>query len=252
MDEEVPIKAVKNAFRVIEALVELDSATVAELTEYLDMPQSTVHDYLRTFEMTGYAVKELESKSYRVSMQFLNIGESTRQQMQFFKVAEPHINSLAEETGERVSLIIEENGLGALLAGARKDPEEDMPHVGLHNRLHAIAPGKAILASMSRKEVEAVIDDHGLKEYTPATITDRDELFEELERVREDGHAFDTEERFHGLHGVGVPVMVENQVRGAIGIYGPASRLAGERYRKQTPELLKRKANVIEVNMSFP
>jgi DNA-binding IclR family transcriptional regulator len=252
MHEDVPIKAVKNAFRVVEALVELDGATVAELMSHLDMPQSTVHDYLRTLERVGYAVKAQDNQTYRVSMRFLDIGEEVRQGMQFFNVADPHIRELAEETGERVSLIIEENGLGVLLNGARHDPEEDMPHVGTHNRLHAIAPGKAILAAMPRETVEWVVDRHGLQGYTPSTITTREELFEALETVRERGHAFDDQERFQGLHGVGVPVNVNNQVRGAIGLYGPASRLDGERYRTEIPELLKRTANIIEVNMSFP
>jgi IclR family acetate operon transcriptional repressor len=252
MSQDVPIKAIKNAFQVVEALVRLDSATVGELVSHLDMPQSTVHDYLRTLEQVGYVVKARDSHTYRVSMRFLDIGEEVRQRTQLFKIADPHIHELAEETGERVSLIIEENGLGVLLAGARHDPKEDMPRVGTHNRLHAIAPGKAILAAMPPETVRSVVDRHGLKRYTPSTITTREALFEALETVREQGHAFDEQERFQGLHGVGVPINVNNQVRGALGLYGPTSRLDGERYRAEMPELLKRTANIIEVNMSFP
>ena len=252
MSEDVPIKAVKNAFQVVEALVERDGATVAELMECLEMPQSTVHDYLRTLERIGYATKAQDGQTYRVSMRFLDIGEEVRQGMQFFNVADPHIQRLANETGERVSLMIEENGLGVLLNGARKDPEEDMPHVGTHNRLHAIAPGKAILAAIPRDNVEWIIDRHGLREYTSSTITRRKELFEALETVGEQGHAFDDQERFEGLHGVGVSVNVDNRIWGAIGLYGPASRLDGDRYREDIPDLLKRTANIIEVNMNFP
>lgn len=252
MNDNVQITAIQKGFRIIEALVELDGATVTELTEFLDLPQSTIHDYLRTLDQLGYTVKDDETHRYRASMRFLNIGEKTRQNIQLYQVAKPHVQKLAEETGERVSLMIEENGLAILLLGARSNPEEKMPHAGTHNRLYAIAPGKAILAEKEREEVEAILDERGLQEYTTSTITDRESLFDALETVRERGHAFDDQERYNGLHGVGVTIGVNENIRGALGLYGPASRLNGDRYRETIPERLKRTANIIEVNMSFP
>lgn len=85
---------------------------------------------------------------------------------------------------------------------------------------------------------------------TENTITDPNELFTELEEIRQRGYAFDREERLDGLRCVAVPVkLTDEHVLGAISISGPKRRMRGDRFEKEIPELVLDAANVIEINM---
>lgn len=45
-DRTYPIDAAATSFQIIEAIRELNGAGASELANHLDMPKSTVHDYL--------------------------------------------------------------------------------------------------------------------------------------------------------------------------------------------------------------
>ena len=89
----------------------------------------------------------------------------------------------------------------------------------------------------------------GLPQVTEHTITDRDELAEELEEVRKRGIAFNRQETIHGLVGVGAPITnQEGDVMGALSIIGPTSRINEDRFRRELPDMITRNVNIIEVN----
>jgi DNA-binding IclR family transcriptional regulator len=250
MTDEIPINATRTTFRVVEAVSDLGRPTFGEVVEALDMPKSTVHDYLRSLETAGYVVRA--GDRYRLSSRFLQLGELTRHDMDIYDVAVPYMDNLAADTGERLSLVVEENGLGALVYGAKSNDEDDMPLPGTHTRLHTTASGKAILSTMSTPEIVDIVDRYGLPEHTSETITSEEALLAELDEIREIGHSFDRQERFHGLHGVGAPVEGAGDLNAAVALYGPASRLSGERFTEEIPARLKEIANIIEVNINFP
>nr|WP_244257329.1 IclR family transcriptional regulator C-terminal domain-containing protein [Halomicrobium sp. IBSBa] len=117
---------------------------------------------------------------------------------------------------------------------------------------NSTALGNAILAHLPEDRVDEIIEQHGLPEMTENTITERDELFERLKRVRTEGVAFDDEARVKGLRCVAVPIVNNDDVvEGAISVSGPTSRLQGDRFRSKLPAKLKSVANVIELNITY-
>lgn len=249
MDDEIQIRSVQTAFEILEVLVKTGGETPSHLAERLGRPGSTIHDYLRSLEQMGYAVAE--NGEYRASLRLLDQGERVRQSMRIYDVVAPRIDALAKQTGERVSLIIEENGLGVLVYSATGDEDENPPHAGAHEYLHVMSGGKAILAHFSQARIEQIIDRYGLKEYTENTITDRERLLEELDTVRTRGYAICEAERYYGLNGVAVGLRPNKQLAGAISVYGPSTRLDGERLREDLPERLVEFGNIIEVDFNY-
>lgn len=59
--------------------------------------------------------------------------------------------------------------------------------------------GKSIVAHMSPQELEEALLSHGMPPLTPATITTRARLQEELEQVRHEGVALDNEQNITGI-----------------------------------------------------
>jgi len=250
MTEEVPVKAAKTSFEIINTLRELQGAGVSELAERIDKPTSTIHDHLRTLESEEYLVKK--DGDYYVGTRFLGVGEQARSRYKVYPIASEELDKLAEQTGEHTNLMIEEHGKGIFLYKARgPDAVQLDTHAGMRVHLQTTALGKSILAFRPREEVKAIIERHGLPAVTEQTISDEEALFDELDEVRERKYAYDDEERVKGMRCVAAPITnEEGRAIAAISVSGPKSRMRGETFQEEIPNLLLRSANVIEVNLS--
>lgn len=57
-DIDVPVKATRVSFDVVDTLRELDGARVTEVADHLDLPRSTGHNHMRTLEELELVVNE--------------------------------------------------------------------------------------------------------------------------------------------------------------------------------------------------
>lgn len=242
-----PIKTTQTCFRIIETLRHLQGAGVTELADQLDIPNSTVHDHLKTLEREDCVVKR--DDQYHIGMRFLELGGHARNKKRVFQIAQPEMRRLADETGEHVNVMIEEHGWGIFLHRIEgKEAVELDTHAGMRVYLHTTALGKAMLSHMSEERVEKIIETQGLPEMTDNTLSTREELFEELEAIRDRGYATDDEERIAGMRCVAVPICPGDRVLGAVSVSGPKSKMQGERFQSELPRKVQRTANIIEVN----
>ncbi|MDR9429399.1 MAG: IclR family transcriptional regulator [Natronomonas sp.] len=246
-----PVKATEMTFVVLDGLKELNGVGVTELAAHLDIPKSTVHSYLSTLEQEEFVVKE--DGAYHVGVRFLEYGAHARKRKDIYEIAKPEIDRLAEETGNLSNLLIEEHGRGVYLhRGEGNRAIQVNAQVGTRVYLHSTALGKAILANLSEETVDGIIDRHGLPRITPNTITDRDELAEELGTIRERGYAIDDEERVEGLRCISAPVLSNTDtVVGSISVSGPTHRFKGEYFIEDIPGKVMEAANVIELNLTY-
>jgi DNA-binding IclR family transcriptional regulator len=183
-----------------------------------------------------------EGDEYYLGLRFANLGEYARNRKQEYIDAREFAQELADQTDLDTSFVVEENGRGVYL---RTEVGETtrlylQPQVGERLYLHSIAAGKAILAELPKPRVDDFCDQWGLPALTENTITDRNELHAELERVRKQGHAFNRGENTSGIRAVGVPVVRSNgTVLGAVSVEGPDYRLHGEWFEEELPEQVK-------------
>jgi len=249
MQSDVPVKTSKIVLEVVETLLEAESARLTDMVEEMDMAESTLHDHLHTLESIGLLVKD--DNEYRVSTRFLDLGERVRRQRTIYEVGHESVSELAEETGEHASLMIEENGDGVLLDIEKGDDAVDLGvWAGRRIPLTVQAPGKAILAHLPEDRRSTILDEDGLPAYTDQSITDREELEEELDRIRDRGYSTDTGELISGVKAIAVPIFDRETVAGAISVGGPANRMRGKRFEEELPDRLLRVSNVIELNMA--
>lgn len=246
------LKTIETTFDIINKLIELNGARLTELADQMDKPTSTIHDYLKALKEGGYVVKD--ERSYRVSSRFLYLGQRTRSQLEIYDIARNQIQELAAETGEYAILTVEEQGYGVLLytVQGEKAVDIDSPD-GVRTKLHSTAMGKCILGNLPKERVEDIIAEHGLNARTPQTVTDEEELFEGLEKVREQGYAIEEEEQFEGMQGISAPVMgISRDVRGAVGVYGPIGRIGSPENQQRIRKAVSETVNVIEVRLKYP
>jgi DNA-binding IclR family transcriptional regulator len=251
MSENVPVNAIETTLEIVLALRDHEWVGVTDLAAEVGLPRSTVFNHLKTLEKNEFVVND--GGSYRLGCRFLELGARARSYHEVHEVARQEVNRLAEETGEISALLVAEHGLGVFLHRAEGEQAVHIDsYTGQRIYLHGAALGKAILASLPRSRVEAVIERRGLPALTANTITDRDRLFQELARIDDQGVAFDDEERLDGLRSVAVPVTDgDGTVLASLSIAGPSSRVQDQRFEEEFPAKIRDAANVIELNMTY-
>ena len=248
------VKSVDHSCEIIDILRQSGGTTVSELASKIDLSPGSVHTHLSTLKAHNLVVQD--EQLYRLGPQFLILGEHVRNNDRIYQSAKEAVEELAEATGECAHLIIEHRGCVFALYEAFGDNaigedyharkrEESLKH------LHCTASGKAMLSQFPRERVDSIIDEHGMDQITTKTITDREELFDRLDRIRDRGFALNDEEQIIGIRAVGAPIMrTDGTVDGAISVSGPTSRLKSDRFREDIPEKVLYATNVAEVNLN--
>lgn len=245
------IGSAQRVFDILETIRKNDGATVSTVAEEIDAAVSTAHQYLQTIEGEGFIVRE--NGKYYISLQFLDYGAHARTLQPGYRLAEEKVQEIAAQTGERAQFVVLQNGLAVVLCTeAEERAVKTGVRLGMHVPLHATAAGKAILAHLSEETIFDIIEEHGLVKLTDHTITDRDELMEELEAVRADKVAYNDQEQMNRLRAVGVPVRdPDDKVLGALSVSAPSNRFRGETFTNEIPNLLLGTANELELNLEY-
>ncbi|MFA9518259.1 IclR family transcriptional regulator [Halopenitus sp. H-Gu1] len=248
------IQSVDVSCSIIEYLRRVNEGTVSEIAEAVDLSPGSAHTHLATLRDYGYVRKS--DGTYRLGPELLTLGEHVRNNDELYRAAKDGIEELAETTGESTHLIMEHRGRVLVLyqvfgddaVGERyhaKKREKSLRH------LHCTASGKALLAELPRDRIETIVAEHGMERKTENTITDLDELLEELDRIRDRGFSITDEEQTIGCRAVGASIMrSDGRVAGALSVSGPRSRMRDDRIHGELAERVIRIANVAEVNLN--
>lgn len=245
------LKSVSRAFEIIEALRECDGAGVSEIADELGWAKSTTHNYLRTLEANEYIVSE--GTTYYLGLKFLDLGNYVLTRKKLYSLVEPKVEELAEKTEERAQFAVLEHRHAVYICherGARG--VQTNIDVGSRVNLHATSCGKALLSQLSEDELVDLLEKIELSRYTEHTITQRDELREELEQIRQENIAYSIGEMVEGLNAVAVPVTApDGTLLGALAVSGPAHRITDERIGQELTEYLLGTANELELNVEY-
>lgn len=243
------VASVERSYKIVYALQESNGGRIQEIATSLGFAPSTIHKHLVTLEKLGYVRKE--GDEYQLGMRFLTLGGQIRNSKQGYRLAIELVSRLVNEVDERAQFVVEDSGRGFYLHTEISQHSVQIDrYIGKRRYLHASAAGKAILANLPDKRVDKIIDRWGLPAETPATITDSEVLYHELEQIRSDGVAFNDGESIKGLRAVGVPVMTpQDTVLGAFSVSAPAHRLKGDYYEEELPDLILGFANELELNL---
>jgi len=244
------VKSDETLFALIEEIRDADGIGVTELANEMNLAKSSVHKHLAAMRSHGFVVKR--NGNYHLGLEFFRYGQYTRTQRDVYSAALSVIDEIAEDTGETSWLMTHENGRLMYLDG--RDPNDEInvnALIGSWEHMHGNAGGKVILAHLPEEEVDDIIDRHGLPEMTEKTITDREILDEELDRVREQGYALNLGEGLREMHAVAVPLISQDTVEGALGVAGPAYRASQDRCEGELLERLRAAADDIGLSLVY-
>lgn len=233
------------SLRVIETIVREDGVMAADLAAELDLAQSTIHKHLNTLSQFGYVVRE--NNRYHVGAKFCHIGDYVRRRKPEYLIAGDLVAELAQETELEADFAIEENG--HVISLYNELHFSDNTHFladGRFFHVHSTASGKAMLAEYSDERVRNIIRQMGMPKKTERTMTSEDELFEELEEIRERGYATSNEEMLEGLWSIAKVVKTPiGDVCGSLNLSAP-TYLYSEDVHQSAAETLERHVEIFE------
>jgi len=199
--------------------------TLDEMVTELKLPRMTGYRMARTLQSAGYLVTDQQSGRYRLGPALIASTYLSEGYAELVAIARPYLESLVEQTGESATLAVDVDGV-AVCVDMVDSPRPHKREVAVGRVIGdtANAHGKMFAASMPEEERAGLLAvPH--ERLTPKTITDPEELAAELRRVRDEGVAFDIEERNLGTCAVAAPVRDQmGAVIGSIGVIVPTGR----------------------------
>jgi len=193
----------------------------------MELPKSTVHSILLTFERSGYVQRDDLSGRYRLGLGLCRLANLALPAVSVREQAAPVLRSLMERTQMTVHMAALDHDQLVLIARL-SPPGTAIPASWIGKRMdfHCTALGKAALARSDPSEVERLIRKHGMLRHNDNTIASIRRLLQDLEQVRRRGYAVDDEEEEIGMRCVGAPVLGPGgRVEAAISIVGTTAQI---------------------------
>lgn len=222
------VRSVSRALQLL-ILLSLDSdLALMEISQRMHLAPSTAFRLLTTLQAHGFVEYSPENHKYRLGLVCLELGNAYLKESDTRQRALPILKALRDECKETVHL--------AILSGSEVVYIEKLDallpigfmgsRVGGRAPAHCTALGKAMLAYKTPPEIRRLYAGIELPRLTPNTITDLEELIDELARTKERVYAIDNEEHELGVKCIAVPVLdhLQNAVA-ALSVSGPATRI---------------------------
>ncbi|WP_371679116.1 IclR family transcriptional regulator [Streptomyces sp. NBC_01276] len=199
--------------------------SLADIQNDLSLPKSSLYMLLRTLVNLGWVETDATGTRYGIGVRALLVGSSYIDGDEVVAAARPTLDRLSDDTTETIHLA-RMDGTSVVYLATRQSQHYLRPFTRVGRRLpvHSTALGKALLATHTDEEVRRLLP-RRLEAVTQHTITDREQLVEELALVREQGYALDREENTLGLRCFGVAVPYRTPARDAVSCSVPVARL---------------------------
>lgn len=198
----------------------------------MGMGKATTNRFLSTLKELGMVHQSAETGKYRLGLAALRIGVAAGNQFELRNELRPLLSELTRRTGETSNLVTWEGTHPVFIDNVESPSNLRMySRIGRTTHPYCTSVGKVFLAFGHPTFVNSVLERLPFEARTSRSITSREELWEELNRVRKQGYAVDDEESELGARCVGVPVMdAAGQVVAAISVSGPSSRISQSQF----------------------
>jgi len=247
-------QSVEKVLQIIEAMAQSkESLRLQDIAQRVDMPASTALRFLNTLMQCGYARQDAENLRYSLTLKFMHIGSLVSSQISIRDVARPYLANLAQKCNESVCLAIEQD-MEIVYIDVIDGPDGMLKitqRIGKLAPIHSTGIGKLMLLNYDLKQLDHIIEKKGLKALTPNTITSKDELLQELDKIKQRGYALDDEECELGARclSAGIKDYTGKYVAG-ISVSGPTARMTME-YIEQIKDIVIETADKVSRELSY-
>src|SRR5437899_10585163 len=226
------VQSVDRALSIIETLAEDDEGyRLSDLAVRTGLSTSTAHRLLTTLEKRRFVQFDRTQSKWHVGARSFTVGATFARRRNFTAQAVPYLRKLRDLTRETANLaVVDDEFIVVLTRAESREIMRSLTMVGGRVAMVASGVGKAVLATYSDEDVNAIIRHHGMPRLTEKSIVRPSDLFKELATIRKQGYAVDDEEAEMGLRCVAAVVYnALAEPLAAISVSGMTCRITDDR-----------------------
>jgi IclR family transcriptional regulator, acetate operon repressor len=202
--------------------------TLAEICTAINLPKATTHRICSGLLDSGYLTKDANDRSFVVGSALRSLAFDTLNHGTERGLRHAVLTDLVTTVGETCNLTTLDGAQVLYLDRVEaKWPWRLTLEVGSHVPLHCTASGKLLLAMMPDEKREELLLHLKFEKLTNNSITHKQKLRQECEKIALKGYAIDNEEFVVGLVALAVPVFdIDKLIRATIAVHAPSSRMS--------------------------
>ncbi|MCW1750334.1 IclR family transcriptional regulator [Rhizobium acaciae] len=226
--------------KVIEAFGETrQRLSIAEAAKLTELDRATVRRSLLTLAELGYA--DYDGKFFTLTPKILRLGHAYLSATPLPALLQPHLDQLSEKAGQSASAsVLDGTDIVYIARASQRRVMSINLTPGSRLPSYCASMGRVLLAALGESEARAILARSELKQNTPNTKTDPEELIAEFRRVRAEGYAIIDQELEIGLCSIAVPIDNDRgETVAAINIGAPAALVPAAEMKERYLPLLK-------------
>jgi DNA-binding IclR family transcriptional regulator len=207
--------SIMRALTILEEVALLGHpVTPTELNKELKLPKPTIHRLCATLEAAGFLKRALDGRRYTVGPRLRTMALSflhTEEQQVLMRAV---LERISKKVGETANISVpDQNRMQYIDRVETRWPLRVQFPVGSHVPLHCTSAGKMYLSSMRPAARTRLLQHLTLEKHAANTITDVNDLEEDLAEISARGYSTDNEEFIDGMVAV-------------LSIFAPAVRMS--------------------------
>lgn len=227
-------------FALLEVVASKDQYfSLQGLAEETNIPKPTLHRMLQQLESAGLLVRSVDSRQYSTGVRLRKLAENLLFNDIFHGARHAVLRHLVAEVGESCNLTALSGSEVVYLDRVETAaPLRFYLHPGSRVPVHCSASGKVFLSEMTQSQRQRLLAHTPLEAYTPKTLTNMEQLEEEIAQVKRQGFALDVEEFLPGLLCVAILVpSISGRSNLCVAVQAPIMRLTIEKALQMLPAL---------------
>ena len=202
------INSVERALLILEILGESPQPlTLTEVANLAKLSKTTTQRFIHTLVSLGYVNRDA-NKRYFLGTRVLSLGFQYLNSSSLVKMARPYLDELSVETGMTVNLgVLDDTNVLILYRNEVSKFFRFDIHPGSKLLVYGSALGRALMADLTDKQIEKLIDRIDIRRHTPLTFVTKKDIIEQINITRKSGIAVSDREQTMDLCSIAVPVL---------------------------------------------
>ncbi|MDC9720351.1 MAG: IclR family transcriptional regulator [Gammaproteobacteria bacterium] len=220
------VQALDRGILLLQALAQQNAVSLSDLALQVGMPASSAHRLLMTLQQHDFVDFDENTQLWQVGIEAFRVGSAYLSRTNFLEAARQPLRDLMEATGETANLAVMDQAEVVFVAQVETSkPIRAFFSAGTRALMHSSGIGKALLAQLPKRKLDALLQSAGMPKYTPRTLTLPQDLYADLEDTAKRGWSYDQEERYEGMSCVGAAIRnAQGDWVGGISVSGPSVR----------------------------
>jgi IclR family transcriptional regulator, KDG regulon repressor len=249
------VKGVDRITRILRAIGETNEGlTNSDLSKSLDLPKSTLSKLLNSLASFDWLAFDTVTKRFKLGPLLLFLGGRYLEHLELVQIGQQFLKQLKEDTGETAAMEVPNGQEVVMVARVFADDTkirderfsgevQRLTELGQRAPFYATAAGKCVLAYHTDSEIKNYIQSINFVAITQDTITNPEQLLEELKNIRKTGLAYNFKELNSHTIAIASPVFdLYRRVIAALAVVTPDFRF--DKKKRQEVQKAVRRASI--------